>query len=55
MAKQKRLYSLFEKTNGKWVRVTDRAYTKQTAIRVFQDKLLEGFFAGRKTELRPIV
>jgi len=38
---EKRMYGLFEKQEGKWVRVyPDMAYTKQTAVRIFQNKLL---------------
>jgi len=38
---EKRMYGLFEKQGGKWVRVyPDTAYPKQTAVRIFQNKLL---------------
>lgn len=38
---EKRMYGLFEKQNGKWVRVyPGMAYPKQTAVRIFQNKLL---------------
>lgn len=49
-----RLYSLYRKEGAKWVRISERAYPKQTAIRVYQDRLLAGFFSGEHVELRPI-
>jgi hypothetical protein len=45
--KQSRLYGLFEKQNDKWVRLyPDMAYTKSSAVRVFQNALLAGAFGG---------
>lgn len=49
-----RLYSLFEKREGKWVRISDSAFHKQTAIRVYQSMLLDGAFNGITRELRVI-
>lgn len=38
---EKRMYGLFEKQDGKWVRVyPELAYPKQVAVRIFQNKLL---------------
>lgn len=37
---QKRLYSLFEKQDGKWVRICDQAFHKEAAVRIFQNALL---------------
>ena len=51
----KRLYGLFEKQDGKWVRLLPtHAYAKDTAIRVFQSILIDGVFAGKVRELRPL-
>lgn len=50
----KRLYSLYEKRDGRWIRLSEASYIKQTAIRVFQSDLLNGFFEGRRVELRPV-
>ena len=50
----KRLYSLFERVDGKWVRLNQCAYVKKSAIRIYQSRLLDGFFAGRKIELRVV-
>ncbi len=51
---QTRLYSLFEKVNGKWVRQSGLALHKASAVRVFQNALLNGFFAGREVSLRVV-
>jgi hypothetical protein len=49
----KRKYGLFEKQDGKWVRLfPELAYTKEVAIRVFQTQLIDGFFVGKVRELR---
>jgi hypothetical protein len=51
----RRLYGLFEKIDGKWVRLhPTMGYTKETAVRVFQGALLDGFFSGRHIELRTL-
>lgn len=55
-----RLYSLYRKITvpGKrranYVRESQLAFPKQTAIRVFQNALLNGAMTGRIMELRPI-
>ena len=50
-----RLYGLFEKQDGKWVRLfPSHAYPKQTAVKLFQTALINGFFDGKVRELRPI-
>ena len=49
---KKRLYGIFEKVNGKWVRVPRYAkmsYYHEHAIRIFQTVLLTGGY-----ELRPL-
>ncbi len=51
---QTRLYSLFEKVNGKWERQSGLALHKSSAVRVFQNALLNGFFAGREVSLRVV-
>jgi len=42
----KRYYALFERIDGKWIRVSECAYTKPTAVRVFQSGLLEPYLGG---------
>lgn len=50
---EKRMYGLFEKQDGKWVRLfPSHAYPKQTAIKLFQTQLIDGFFVGKVRELR---
>lgn len=41
-----RKYSLFEKQNGKWVRMTPNAYHLATARQVWQTALLAAAFGG---------
>jgi len=43
---EKRLYSLFELQDGKWVRISQSAFTKSVAVRVFQNSLLAHVFSG---------
>ena len=52
--KETRLYSLFEKQEGKWVRQSGLALRKSSAVRIFQNALLNGFFAGRQVSLRVV-
>lgn len=40
MSKHKRLYSLFEEQDGKWIRISTLALPKESAVRVFQNALL---------------
>ena len=56
MPKRKRLYSLFELKDGKWVRIHNSAFTKQTAIKLYQNMLLERYLGGScgPRELRPV-
>lgn len=50
-----RLYSLYQKQGSRWVRVSQSAFTKQSAIRVFQSALLASCFNGwQECSLRPI-
>ena len=53
--KETRLYSLFEKQDGKWVRLTSLSFKKSTAVKFFQGLLLDGIlYLGKKRELRPV-
>lgn len=52
--KQTRLYSLFEKVDGKWIRQSGLALHKDIAVKVFQGALLNAFFAGRTVGLRVV-
>lgn len=44
--RKQRLYSLFERQDGKWVRIRVLAYTKNTAVLIFQNALLAPFLGG---------
>jgi len=48
-------YSLFEKiSNRNYQRISDKAYSKAIAVRVFQSQLIDGAFSGRHVSLRPV-
>lgn len=51
-----RLYGLFERQGGKWVRLyPTRAYTKAQAVRVFQSALLDGALGAAPSRcLKPV-
>ena len=52
---EKRRYSLYQKINNHWVRVSSLTFTKSNAVRVFQNHLLGAIMHGApRTELRPI-
>lgn len=51
----KRMYGLFEKREGKWVRLfPEHAYPKEAAIRLFQTQLLNRFVEGKVRSLRVV-
>jgi hypothetical protein len=51
-----RTYSLFEKQDGRWVRLTPNAYYLATARNVWQMALLAAAMSGTKVRsLRPAV
>lgn len=51
----KRMYGLFEKQDGKWVRLfPEHAYPKEAAIRLFQTQLLNRFVEGKVRSLRVV-
>jgi hypothetical protein len=53
MERYRRLYGLYEKVDGKWVRLyPELSYTLQAASRVFQNKLLEQAFGQCSNERR---
>jgi len=57
LGRRKRQYSLYEKKDGDWVRVSELKYTIDVARRVFQNLLLEpymGNYTGGVRELRPV-
>jgi hypothetical protein len=54
VAKESRLYSLFHKIDGKYVRQSPLAYKKSLAVRVFQSRLIDGCLAGLEICLRPV-
>ena len=48
-------YSLFEKVaDRKYQRISDKAYPKAIAVRIFQSQLIDGTFNGKHLALRPI-
>jgi hypothetical protein len=60
-ARVKRQYSIFEKQDGKWVRISELSFVKESAVRIFQNMLLEPFMNGIDgenikgvRELRPV-
>lgn len=48
----KRKYSLYYKIDGRYYRVSETEYYKDTAVRVFQNRLLDGLVYGAC--LRPV-
>ena len=52
--KESRLYSLFEKREGKWVRISTYAFTKTVAVKHYQNRLLDGLFSGVTRELKVV-
>lgn len=44
--KETRLYSLFEKQDDKWVRISQSAFKKTQAVRIFQDALFAPYMQG---------
>jgi len=53
--KETRQYGLFEKQGGKWIRLYPSiSALKSRAIRIFQDKLLEGCFTGKRRALKSV-
>ncbi len=59
MPNEPRQYGLFEKVDGKWIRLRPTlAFKKATAVRIFQNDLLAGFFGGDEVkgerQLRPL-
>jgi len=50
----KQMYSLFKKEGDKWVRVSPFACNKQTAVRVFQNQLINGSLVGQPMALRVV-
>jgi len=50
-----RLYSLFRKDGKRWVRVQGAgAYHRATAVRVFQNQLINSAFTDQPCSIRPI-
>lgn len=54
MKRNPRLYGLFEKRDGKWVKLSPLNLPKQMAVSHWQTVLLNSFFAGKQVELRPV-
>lgn len=53
--KEKRQYGLFEKQDGKWVRLfPNLSFLKSAAARIFQNKLLGGTMEGKEIALKPV-
>ena len=49
-----RLYGLFQKTNGNWVRLPGPDLTKEAAVRYYQTRLLCLSLSGMEPMLRPV-
>jgi hypothetical protein len=50
-----KVWALCEKVSGKWVPVSTLVFKKkESAIRIFQDRLLDSFFSGKGLELKKI-
>ena len=45
-----RLYSLFERQHGRWVRISPLAFTKANAVRLYQSLLLTYPLGAAKCE-----
>lgn len=54
MNKNARMYSLFEKRDGQWVRISSYAYFLKVARNLFQDTMINAFFEGKEQMLRPV-
>lgn len=53
--KEKRMYGLFEKQDGKWVRLYPTFSAKKSgAVRIFQNLLLGGVLEDKQRALRPV-
>lgn len=53
--KETRKYGLFDKIDGKWIRREGTgSYRKSLAVKIFQNALINGFFDGKQTSLRPV-
>lgn len=52
--RQNRKYSLFQRNGRKWQRISDYAYSLDTARRVFQDRLIASVFGDKPVMLRPV-
>lgn len=50
----KRKYGLFEKVDGKWMRLLGPVMEKEAAIRVYQTRLITGAIMGKTVELRVV-
>lgn len=52
--KKHRMYSLFERRDGKWVRLSPLATKKDAAVRLWQTALLATAFGGPERSLRVV-
>lgn len=53
--KETRQYGLFEKQDGRWIRLLPNISAKKSAaVRIFQNLLLSGTLEGKNRALRPI-
>jgi hypothetical protein len=49
-----RNYALFRRNGHRWERVSTEAYPRATAVRVFQNRLLNGAMSGEPVSLRVV-
>lgn len=52
--RNKRLYALYEKRDGKWIRLSQFAWVKESAVRIFQSQLLAPCIGGTNEVVRGI-
>jgi len=52
--KSSRMYSLFERKDGKWVRISMYAFYFKIARALFQTTLIEAALVGKEMMLRPV-
>jgi hypothetical protein len=50
--RKRRKYSLFEKQDTRWVRISKTSYFKEVAVRVYQTELLSPFIGGGCIEIK---
>lgn len=52
--KTRKVYSLYEKQNGRWIRVTSSSFEMNTARFVYADRIREAYSKGKEQDIRAI-